>query len=285
MFVVVFTSVEKDNNSFPQTPPTPTLVPPGFFEQEAGNAPPDTKPVCPTPNPPLLACKEKEQYERRGSGAGTSASCSEMPPLGVALPTDQTLPIFVAHRHSQRAHRQSDWQCCISRFVKSCSSIELVRYTVTPISFFKQLWIFGTCKQTLLYALICDQPARLSFRSLSTSPEMSIKPFLNQTPCFSCDKYWHCQDGFADLKTCGNGLGFLDTDDTFTLEQVTSSIHPGAGNIQLPENALPTFAHTGPLVRDCGYYNLTAAVGVASICPSLWAATVAQPQWEHFCFR
>merc|ERR1711892_285889 len=35
----------------------------------------------------------------------------------------------------------------------------------------------------------------------------------------SCDKYWHCQDGYADLKTCGNGLGFLDTDDTFTLEQ------------------------------------------------------------------
>ena len=117
----VFTSGEKDNNSFPQTPPTPTLVPPGFFEQEAGNAPPDTKPVCPTPNPPLLACKEKEQYERRGSGAGTSASCSEMPPLGVALPTNQTLPIFVAHRHSQRAHSQSDWQCCISRFVKSRS--------------------------------------------------------------------------------------------------------------------------------------------------------------------
>ena len=36
---------------------------------------------------------------------------------------------------------------------------------------------------------------------------------------FSCDKYWHCQDGRADLKTCGNGLGFLDTDDSFTLEQ------------------------------------------------------------------
>jgi len=35
----------------------------------------------------------------------------------------------------------------------------------------------------------------------------------------SCDKYWHCEDGYADLKTCGNGLGFLDTDDTFTLEQ------------------------------------------------------------------
>merc|ERR1712106_1245511 len=36
---------------------------------------------------------------------------------------------------------------------------------------------------------------------------------------YSCDKYWHCEDGYADLKTCGNGLGFLDTDDSFTLEQ------------------------------------------------------------------
>jgi len=35
----------------------------------------------------------------------------------------------------------------------------------------------------------------------------------------SCDKYWSCRDGIAELKTCGNGLGFLDTDDTFTLEQ------------------------------------------------------------------
>merc|ERR1712013_97730 len=35
----------------------------------------------------------------------------------------------------------------------------------------------------------------------------------------SCDKYWHCEEGIAELKTCGNGLGFLDTDDTFTLEQ------------------------------------------------------------------
>jgi len=35
----------------------------------------------------------------------------------------------------------------------------------------------------------------------------------------SCDKYWHCEEGIAELKTCGNGLGFLDTDDSFTLEQ------------------------------------------------------------------
>jgi len=35
----------------------------------------------------------------------------------------------------------------------------------------------------------------------------------------SCDKYWSCSDGVAELKTCGNGLAFLDTDETFTLEQ------------------------------------------------------------------
>jgi len=35
----------------------------------------------------------------------------------------------------------------------------------------------------------------------------------------SCDKYWSCQDGIAELRTCGNGLAFMDDDDTFTLEQ------------------------------------------------------------------
>ena len=36
---------------------------------------------------------------------------------------------------------------------------------------------------------------------------------------YSCDKYWACNDGQAEERTCGNGLGFLDTDETFTLEQ------------------------------------------------------------------
>ena len=36
---------------------------------------------------------------------------------------------------------------------------------------------------------------------------------------YSCDKYWACTDGQAEQRTCGNGLGFLDTDETFTLEQ------------------------------------------------------------------
>ena len=36
---------------------------------------------------------------------------------------------------------------------------------------------------------------------------------------YSCDKYWACSDGEAEQRTCGNGLGFIDTDETFTLEQ------------------------------------------------------------------
>jgi len=35
----------------------------------------------------------------------------------------------------------------------------------------------------------------------------------------SCDKYWACDDGVAELRTCGNGLAFLDTDEEYELEQ------------------------------------------------------------------
>ena len=31
--------------------------------------------------------------------------------------------------------------------------------------------------------------------------------------CFSCDKYWACDEGVAELRTCGNGLAFIDTDE------------------------------------------------------------------------
>ena len=36
---------------------------------------------------------------------------------------------------------------------------------------------------------------------------------------YSCDRYWACSEGEAEERTCGNGLGFIDTDETFTLEQ------------------------------------------------------------------
>lgn len=34
----------------------------------------------------------------------------------------------------------------------------------------------------------------------------------------SCDKYWHCEDDVAELKVCGNGLAFDDTDPRFLRE-------------------------------------------------------------------
>jgi len=36
---------------------------------------------------------------------------------------------------------------------------------------------------------------------------------------YSCDKYWACIDGVAELRTCGNGLAFIDTDEEYKLEQ------------------------------------------------------------------
>jgi len=36
---------------------------------------------------------------------------------------------------------------------------------------------------------------------------------------YSCDKYWACFDGLAELRTCGNGLAFIDTDESYKLEQ------------------------------------------------------------------
>jgi len=75
----------------------------------------------------------------------------------------------------------------------------------------------------------------------------------------SCDKYWHCQDGFADLKTCGNGLGFLDTDDTFTLEQCAELhlVECGARTeIEPPISTdhCPRLYGTFPDEQDCGVF-------------------------------
>jgi hypothetical protein len=34
----------------------------------------------------------------------------------------------------------------------------------------------------------------------------------------SCDKYWKCDGGVAELKTCGNGLAFDASDDKYLTE-------------------------------------------------------------------
>ena len=37
---------------------------------------------------------------------------------------------------------------------------------------------------------------------------------------FSCDKYWACLEGVAELRTCGNGLAFIDDErEEYKLEQ------------------------------------------------------------------
>jgi len=75
----------------------------------------------------------------------------------------------------------------------------------------------------------------------------------------SCDKYWHCQDGIPELKTCGNGLGFLDTDDTFTLEQCAELhlVECGARTeIEPPISTdhCPRLYGTFPDEVDCGVF-------------------------------
>lgn len=40
----------------------------------------------------------------------------------------------------------------------------------------------------------------------------------------SCDKYWKCDNGAAELKTCGNGLAF-DSSDTKYLTENCDYLH------------------------------------------------------------
>ena len=47
---------------------------------------------------------------------------------------------------------------------------------------------------------------------------------------FSCDKYWKCIEGRAELKTCGNGLAFDDLDPTFTTENCDYMYNVECGN-------------------------------------------------------
>ena len=44
--------------------------------------------------------------------------------------------------------------------------------------------------------------------------------FLGYYPhLYSCDKYWYCEDGSEELRTCGYGFAFIDTDESYKLEQ------------------------------------------------------------------
>jgi len=47
---------------------------------------------------------------------------------------------------------------------------------------------------------------------------------------YSCDKYWHCKSGSANLKLCGNGLVFDDIDPTYTSENCDYMHNVDCGN-------------------------------------------------------
>ena len=47
---------------------------------------------------------------------------------------------------------------------------------------------------------------------------------------YSCDKYWHCKSGSANLKLCGNGLVFDDIDPTYTSENCDYMHNVECGN-------------------------------------------------------
>merc|ERR1711936_1045739 len=69
---------------------------------------------------------------------------------------------------------------------------------------------------------------------------------------YSCDKYWACTDGLAELKTCGNGLAFIDTDESYKLEQCEELhlVECGRGRSWSPPSPPPT-------VHGCGGRSLT----------------------------
>ncbi|TRY67858.1 hypothetical protein TCAL_16939 [Tigriopus californicus] len=46
----------------------------------------------------------------------------------------------------------------------------------------------------------------------------------------SCDKYWECVEGEATLELCGNGLGFADTDSTYTTKNCDYLSNVDCGN-------------------------------------------------------
>merc|ERR1712123_337296 len=78
---------------------------------------------------------------------------------------------------------------------------------------------------------------------------------------YSCDKYWSCEDGLAELRTCGNGLAFIDTDESYKLEQCNELHLVDCGartEIEPPisTNNCPGLYGTFPDPADCRQYFL-----------------------------
>lgn len=75
----------------------------------------------------------------------------------------------------------------------------------------------------------------------------------------SCDRYWYCDQGIADLKLCGNGLAFVDTDPSYNLEQCAELHLVECGDRFELEPPISTrncpYLHgTFPDEEDCGVF-------------------------------
>jgi len=76
---------------------------------------------------------------------------------------------------------------------------------------------------------------------------------------YSCDKYWACNEGLAELRTCGNGLAFIDTDEEYKLEQCEELHLVECGDrteLEPPISTTncPRLWGTYPDLEDCGVF-------------------------------
>eukprot|EP00091_Calanus_sinicus_P007873 TRINITY_DN191_c0_g1_i2.p1 TRINITY_DN191_c0_g1~~TRINITY_DN191_c0_g1_i2.p1 ORF type:complete len:235 (-),score=51.91 TRINITY_DN191_c0_g1_i2:80-784(-) len=102
---------------------------------------------------------------------------------------------------------------------------------------------------------------------------------------YSCDKYWYCEDGIEELRTCGNGLAFIDTDPSYKLEQCNELYLVDCGARTELEPAIsttncPYLYGTFADPQECGvFWNCQDGVANRYECPP----GLAYDQVEHSC--
>ena len=175
---------------------------------------------CP---PPIVA-----PHHHQSNVANFCCPKTFSPPVPISITNDAfpSRPIFQDFCKSYFSTWQHDSCLNRSNLIPQIVLTQLLilladRNSKTKPSFIIPRYVIHLSYLCLPEAYILHQDwSRLSSNfAFANSKNFLLLKMLNSN-YFSCDKYWHCQDGFAELKTCGNGLGFLDTDDTFTLEQV-----------------------------------------------------------------
>merc|ERR1712128_354698 len=127
--------------------------------------------------------------------------------------------------------------------------------------------------------------------------------FLGYYPhLYSRDKYWYCEDGIEELRTCGNGLAFIDTDESYKLEQCNELYLVDCGartKLEPPISTrnCPRLYGTYADPEDCGvFWNCQDGKGNRYECPPglafdqdayqcLWASEVADCRQYFLCIN